>query len=328
MNGLPSPFHRRTIIVDACLLKALTCPVTHEVKNEYVPGINNFLEILPWLGDQGVCILIPEMVAYESAAQLSNGVCISDYFPRNDSERRFVIPKELRTFLKNVADKKYRNIELVPSTEPEEVREFLERLHTITQQHTKPCPKATAALCAAQKTNTSQYGDYAIEALIDQMPEEVISGKLCLLSSDKTLLRRASMQAPKVALLNLEGLVHGLVDSGAIKALGLKKDTTSRQILDLVYKNLNRIHQQSEGHRPSSSIDCAETTDWSIQDQKPFVSAMRQLASELHTHQEEPGDHEKNPLGAVSRAKRFTEKFGAGPQAYSFSRPGNNGRQA
>ena len=227
-----SPPLRGIIIADASALISMEQPVCREGKSEE-STLSSYLDLLPYLAEQGFKVIIPEMVAYETVTALSGNSSLDIYFPESKNSH----PK-LEQFIKAVGQGKWQNITIASSpNQPAGVTQFLADLHDIVQRHRTANPVARNELRRAQCTEKTDFGDKAIAALADDILSAPSSPPVFVLTTDRHAMAEISSRLPKANMLNPNGLYDGLIKNGFNQKVGFASKVNVRTLIEKMVEN-------------------------------------------------------------------------------------------
>lgn len=253
---------RGTIIVDASALVVMSLPLSNEfltndaIAQKIAGGANLkeicLIDMLKLLARHGYEILIPEMVAYESAGILRDGKSINDYFPRDAVT---LLKKPGVDFLKEVGNNFYPNIKIVapPEQDSSKPASYIRELFRIHNQTSSAYDKRREIVALEGRTN--HYGDIAAYEFIAHMPLSAVP--IFYLSDDKGALKKMAnlLPAHDVNLISSSGLYEALrKKSGLLPTIGIT-DEHAYQALFIKYIDPRRREIRYREKGPTIQAD-------------------------------------------------------------------------
>jgi hypothetical protein len=322
----PAKKVRGTILVDANVFFNLYAAVDGKFRPSGVTQakLRRYIDGLKFLSHHGYDILIPEMVAFETENVISTGDDVDRYFRRSDDTRDKVYRGDMKKFFKDVAKgKQYPNIHIIPTDEPYEAAAFLKRVHDIISRNPRPSAQATRQLVRLQRRQRNDFGDQAIEALLEHDEIRTHHQPFFLLSDDHEVETNAA-KYPDVNIVNTRGFMEACIQSGLWEGFGLAKGITSAQVMESIgEQNELATGIKNLGYR--SNIDLT-ANDYShrfiLHDGKnsgahPLTSSLRGLVYDLgwDAKTREAQMRGGKQATRLSQVESFVRKYGKAPDS-------------
>lgn len=326
--------HLGTIVIDGCVMMDLGADIPQELREQGGHSIRHLYEILPTLAQEGYHIVIPSLALYNGGGLLDNGICIDNYFDHHAEENYYPRPVDLVRFLQTVIkDQKrdpehriYRNIDIIPTTKPEEAARFLAGAKEIVQNFGNRHDIIAKKICHLQRISDKVLSDNSINALLSDMQEESGKGTLYLLSNRTPLLVSNSRACPRLHLLNINGLINALVESGMHRRFGLQPDITSAALINSIHEQVTANLTRKRHAAPRrDAIDCTQMAESPLNlcgtKHHPFLNVMKTLAREAGVNDAPPVPSPRKS----SASERFRMKYALGTDGKYHPRVNDNG---
>lgn len=312
---------RGTIMVDANIFYNLYAAIDSNFRpsGSMQAKLRRYIDGLKFLSHHGYDILIPEMVAFETENVISTGDDVDRYFRRSDDTRNKVYRADMKKFFKDVAKgKRYPNIHIIPTEEPNEPAAFLHRVHEIISRNPRPSAQATRQLVSIQRRQRDDFGDQAIEALLENENIRTHHQPFFLLSDDHDVETNAA-KYPDVNIVNTRGFIDACIRSGLWEGFGLNKDATSAQVMASIgEQNELATGIKNLGYRSNIDLTADDYShryihhDGKASDVHPLTESLRELVADLGWDEKtrEAGRMLGKQASRVSPVESFVRKYG------------------
>jgi hypothetical protein len=314
---------RGTILVDANVFFNLYAAVDSKFRPSATQSkLRRYIDGLKFLSHQGYDILIPEMVAFETENVISTGDDVDRYFRRSDDTRDKVYRGDMKKFFKDVAKgERYPNIHIIPTEEPYEAAAFLKRVHDIISRNPRPSPQATRQLVSLQRKQRDDFGDQAIEALLEHDEIRTHHQPFFILSDDHEVENNAA-KYPDVNIVNTRGFIDACIRSGLWEGFGLVKGVTSEQVMESIgEQNELATGIKNLGYRANIDLTAGDYShryilhDGKSSDAHPLTSSLRGLVYDLgwDAKTRENQMRSGKTVPRISQVETFVKKYGKQP---------------
>lgn len=305
---------RGIIVADACSLRRLQAGVRQEFYEDGVPAgkpVRRYLDLLPFLGEQGFRVAVPEMVSMEIGGVLAGAPNISDLFSgsrRNQGSTDTGHP--LRSFLERTKSGKLPGVKIERAGPETDHGRYLDSLREIAADPTLSRKRKCDLLAVAQKKDRRDFGEIACLDAIGKMLDQPggPGAPVFFLSDDREALRACHERfGDRVGRLNTKGLLGGFTQNGLFERLQIKPGLVNAMSRDV----------QDQERRPGEDARIGVTlldnggAPHERNDLR-FQRQMEALATELkaETAKGLAGERDAATEGAVSRSEQFRQKWG------------------
>lgn len=255
----PYSQYRGTIIVDSSALFYLFCPVAEAHMNRQVQAdkraamldapvtrIRHYLGALDYLAEQGYHIIVPEMVAAETASVLACGSSVLDHAEIPLERRKKLHSPQLTSIIKRAIRGK-PNMSLVEFTNAtdEYARASQNAVDSLRRvlNHPKGSDDAAFELLGWRLNRYNK--NLGEQAILGYINEAKLQGKqdVFVLSNDKIALEKISRESG-VAVMNSNGFMSAILSSGVGKAMGLIDRLPTREVMNACAEHKSKVTGQ------------------------------------------------------------------------------------
>lgn len=303
---------RGIIVVDSSALLNLQAAVRPEFLDDAASASrkpHHYLDFLSFLGSRGWRILVPEMVALESAGVLVDAPNIDDLFSASRRNRTARQPKQaLRRWLDQTRDGRLPGVSLVPASPATAAGDYLEALRRVAAYPGYSTKRKCDVLALIQKKDRRHFGEEACLDEIARHLEETEKTKpaVFFLSDDFEALDETHQRfGERVGRINVKGFVTALTCPGLAETLGVHADRRAEMYADLLEQvGFERREGQSlDLPRMDTALPPRQGNDYR------FRKAIESLAQTLGSP---AGSVEAEPVPEApqhSRAEQFRRKW-------------------
>jgi len=232
---------RGVIVVDSCALLDLQAAVRPEFLDDAGAAGHkprHYLDLLTFLGRHGWHVLIPEMVALESAGVLADAPNIDDLFSASQHNRAMRLPNHaLRRWLDQARDGRLPGVSLVPASPTTAVGDYVESVRRVAADPGYSTKRKCDVLALVQKKDRRHFGE---EACLDEIalhleaPGEPMP-PVFFLSDDLGAQDEAHRRfGERVGRINVKGFMTALTSPGLAESLGVRAGRRADMYADLL----------------------------------------------------------------------------------------------
>jgi hypothetical protein len=264
---------RGVIIVDTGSLMGLGGAVqTGDDGKKESPA--HYFNILTFLGKCGYRIIIPEIVAFETAQTLHGGSYLGKYFTETHSHKHYDSPA-VRKFLTSVSrnEKEFVEMPILTTQGPPAIANLMREAHKIYDDLDMNDSSKRYAIQQLQSMKPRNAGDSVIEHILSTIPK---TPPVFVLTEDwKFVEDRLSTSEHKFNLLTLHGLLGSLRNSGLLAAL---PEVPQRKNTEKFFQKCREAARKvNPEHEPNfRTVDCA-VDQLSMRDPAPIAMQNKPL---------------------------------------------------
>jgi hypothetical protein len=309
-------FDRGIIVADACSLRRLQAGVRQEFYEDGVSAgkpVRRYLDLLPFLGEHGFRIIVPEMVSMEMGGVLLGAPNVDDLFSdsrRNQEATDTVRP--LKLLLERAKSGKMAGMAIRPSDPATDHGQYLDSLRDIAADPALSRKRKCDLLAVAQNRDQRDFGERAcLDAIAELVNRPGGPGvPVFFLSDDRAALRECHGRfGDRVGRLNTKGFLGGFTRTGLFERLHLKAGLVHAMSRDLLEQNGDASGANGKpvdmalvdnGRAPHEGNDLR------------FERQMEVLAQELRAGVcgKRTDEGQAVPAASASRSERFRQKWG------------------
>ncbi len=292
----PPKKYRGTIIVDANIIQHLYCEVPEGRKasseefsdckaklknNQHDKRILHYLGVLEFLAKNGFHIVIPEIVAAEAGSVLQCGTDLMEYADIPESKRPKIYDLQLSKILGKAAKNKYNGVVVVEIREHKHPILLEPKRYTDALTSIKAYPRGSEEAQRALASIRSQFGrDLGEAAIIGYLHDTNQTGmnNIFVLTEDREAAEKIKLNC-RVPVIDFHGLMRPFISNGLHRAVGLKEDITSNNIMkDCVNERSKRTEIEQF---PSRNFVDIHVSNKNVITQGLFKKSITELANDL-----------------------------------------------